>query len=140
MVGGDDLIKLSLPSGPLTEQSVRDLAMMANDQRQILLGRWASNWARAKTAQRYELVLEWFERIRLHPLVKKGFKAIIGQDKEFVLNELGSFKRQMASYARYAGFMRFLLDEAETERLDSIAEIQRARQRKTVGEADYAYK
>lgn len=124
-IGEDDLSEFSLPTVVLTEQHIRDLAMMEDDRQQLLMAQWASNWAKAKTIEQYELALEWFQRAQIHPLIKGGFKMVVEQDKEFIVNELDSFKHQVDSYAQYAGFMHSLLDASESERLKIIAQEDR---------------
>ncbi|MDO8675402.1 MAG: hypothetical protein Q7K71_04725 [Candidatus Omnitrophota bacterium] len=122
-VDPDDLRELSLPGLPLTDQSLRDWLTLEASQADLVLGKIASQLARVKTMEQYDMALEFLNRALIHPSIREGHKMITRQALEFIVREKNSLASYRAGLGGYATVLGSVADVAEKRRLEIIRDL-----------------
>ena len=118
---------LSLPGSSFTEQNIRDLLSLREDERKRLISRWASQLAFTQTIDRYDQTIEVLKHALTHPLLEEAYKNIVSKGVDFLHQEKASLDREHQDIIKYADNMKYLLDAGEKERLEAIADINKMR-------------
>ncbi len=124
-VSQDELDKMSLPGVPLIEAQVRNIAMLDEGERYLAMARLASALAYVKTMDQYADMRRLLDRAREYPGIQNIYKPILQEHSRLAASEMAELESEKERLIQYADTMSFILDAADAERLNAIAETDR---------------
>jgi hypothetical protein len=129
-VSADSLIDFSMPGISFTEQYIRDLLAIDENERLILINHLAAQLAFVKTIRDYDLAIEWSRRALTHPSIEEAYKNVVRKGVIFLKQEEVSLKLNRQQLNQHDSVTKSLLGVASTEKLNSIVDTEHAKQGK----------
>ena len=118
------LSELSVFGVPMTEGQIRNIAMLNDISSYLAMNKIASQLAYLKAMDQYIKASEMLNRVMAHPAIESGYKTFLQSSADFVLGEIVALKEEKERLGQYADIMRAILDEADSQRLKSLALIK----------------
>lgn len=119
-VSGDSLTSLSLPNNPVTEEQIKDMALMPKAKQYIAISKLASGIAYFKTISKYRQAMDdLLEAIRA-PGLDDVQRGVLERDYDYLKEKLERFKEERQAYKDYNETVTGILSESEKEKLNAI--------------------
>jgi len=114
------LQELSLPNNPLTEEQIKDIALMPKAKRYIAASKIASDIAYFKTVNQCMQALDDLLEAMRAPGIDDVQREILQRDYAYLKEKLEGFKEERQLYRDYNQAMTGILSEAEREKLTAL--------------------
>jgi len=119
-VSGDSLKDLSLHNNPVTEEQVRDIALMPKAKQHIAVSKISSGIAYFKTISQYRQAMDDLLEAMRAPGLDDVQRGVLERDYNYLKEELERFKEERQIYKDYNEAMSGILSESEKEKLNTI--------------------
>lgn len=123
-VNDQQMSDLSVFGVPLTEGQVRNIVMLDDTTGYLAMNKIASELAYLKTLDQYSKAVEMLGRVMSHPAIEPGYKTLLKSSYDFAKQEIISLKEEKERLSQYADTMHTVLEEADRQRLKTIAWMQ----------------
>ncbi len=117
----------ALPGIPFTEQNVRDLSAMPQEQQWMLMGQLASQRAYLKTTEVYDTAIEWLRRTLHQPTLEEAYKNVVRKGVAFLEEERSSLEEQRRRARATAGSRHAMHDAIQAEKMHTVLEQKKSR-------------
>ncbi|TRZ47713.1 hypothetical protein D4Q80_04905 [bacterium] len=116
----DSLKDLSLPNNPVTEEQIRNIALMPKAKQYIAVSKIASDIAFFKTISKYRQALDDLLEAMRAPGLDDVQRGVLERDYNYLKEKLERFKEERQIYKDYNEVMAGILSESEKEKLNTI--------------------
>ena len=116
----DSLNSLSLASNPVTEEQVRDIALMPKAKQYIAISKLASGIAYFKTISKYRQAMDDLLEAMRAPGLDDVQRGVLERDYNYLKEKLERFKEERQAYKDYNETVSGILSESEKEKLNAI--------------------
>ncbi|MBI3602617.1 MAG: hypothetical protein HY209_06990 [Candidatus Omnitrophica bacterium] len=123
-VNPQTLSSLSVFGVPMTEGQVKNIAMLDHTTGYLAMHKIASELAYLKTIDQYTKASEMLNRVMAHPAIEPGYKTLLKNSHDFVQEEIVALRQEKERLSQYANTMHVILDEADRQRLKTLALIK----------------
>ena len=119
-ISTDSLNSLSLPNNPVTEEQIRDIALMPKAKQYIAVSKIASDIAFFKTISKYRQAMDDLLEAMRAPGLDDVQRGVLERDYNYLKEKLERFKEERQIYKDYNESMVGILSESEKEKLKTI--------------------
>lgn len=119
-VSSESLKELSLPNNPVTEEQIRNIALMPKAKQHIAIAKIASDIAFFKTIGKYRQAMEDLLEAMRAPGLDDVQRDVLERDYNYLKEKLERFKEERQIYKDYNEAMTGILSESEKEKLNAI--------------------
>ncbi len=116
-ISEERLKELSLPNNPLTEEQIRNIALMPKAKQYIALAKIASDLAYFKTLDKCQQAREDLLEAMRQPGIDDVQREVLQRDYNYLKERLGRFQEERQLYRNYNEAVAGVLSEAEKEKL-----------------------
>ena len=116
----DSLNSLSLPNNPVTEEQIRNIALMPRAKQYIAVSKIASDIAFFKTISKYRQAMDDLLEAMRAPGLDDVQRGVLERDYNYLKEKLERFKEERQIYKDYNESMAGILSESEKEKLNAI--------------------
>ncbi|MBU1871278.1 MAG: conjugal transfer protein TraH [Candidatus Omnitrophica bacterium] len=114
------LKELSLPNNPVTEEQIKNIALMPKAKQYIAISKIASDIAFFKTISKYRQALDDLLEAMRAPGLDDVQRGVLERDYNYLKEKLERFKEERQIYKDYNEVMAGILLESEKEKLNTI--------------------
>jgi len=114
------LKELSLPNNPLTQEQIKNIALMPKAKQYIALSKIASDLAFFKTVDKCRQVMDDLLEAMRAPGIDDVQREVLQRDYDYLKARLERFKEERQLYRDYNEAVRGILSEAEKEKLRTL--------------------
>ncbi len=119
-VSGDSLEDLSLHNNPVTEEQIRDIALMPKAKQYIAVSKISSDIAYFKTISQYRQAMDDLLEAMRAPGLDDVQRGVLERDYNYLKEKLERFKEEKQIYKDYNESVAGILSESEKEKLNTI--------------------
>ena len=119
-ISGDSLKDLSLPNNPVTEEQIKNIALMPKAKQYIAVSKISSDIAYFKTISQYRQAMDDLLEAMRVPGLDDVQRVVIERDYNYLKEKLERFKEERQIYKDYNEAMSGILSESEKEKLSTI--------------------
>ncbi len=119
-VSGDSLKDLSLHNNPVTEEQIRDIALMPKAKQYIAVSKISSDIAYFKTISQYRQAMDDLLEAMRAPGLDDVQRGVLERDYNYLKEKLERFKEEKQIYKDYNESVAGILSESEKEKLNTI--------------------
>ncbi len=119
-VSTDSLKDLSLQNNPVTEEQVRDIALMPKAKQYIAVSKISSDIAYFKTISQYRQAMDDLLEAMRAPGLDDVQRGVLERDYNYLKEKLERFKEERQIYKDYNEAVAGILSESEKEKLNTI--------------------
>ena len=119
-ISGDSLQDLSLPNNPVTEEQIKNIALMPKAKQYIAVSRIASDISFFKTIAKYRQAMDDLLEAMRTPGLDDVQRGVLERDYNYLKEKLERFKEERQIYKDYNEAMAGILSESEKEKLNTI--------------------
>jgi len=119
-VSGDSLKDLSLHNNPVTEEQIRDIALMPKAKQYIAVSKISSDIAYFKTISQYRQAMDDLLEAMRAPGLDDVQRGVLERDYNYLKEKLERFKEEKQIYKDYNEAVAGILSESEKEKLNTI--------------------
>jgi len=119
-ISGDSLKDLSLHNNPVTEEQVRNIALMPKAKQYIAVSKLSSDIAYFKTISQYRQAMDDLLEAMRAPGLDDVQRGVLERDYNYLKEKLERFKEERQIYKDYNEAMTGILSESEKEKLSTI--------------------
>lgn len=119
-VSGDSLKDLSLHNNPVTEEQIRDIALMPKAKQYIAVSKISSDISYFKTISQYRQAMDDLLEAMRAPGLDDVQRGVLERDYNYLKEKLERFKEERQIYKDYNEAMSGILSESEKEKLNTI--------------------
>jgi len=119
-VSEDSLTNLSLPNNPVTDEQIRDIALMPKAKQYIAISKLASGIAYFKTISKYRQAMDDLLEAMRAPGLDDVQRGVLERDYNYLKEKLERFKEERQVYKDYNETVTGILSESEKEKLKTI--------------------
>ena len=119
-VSEDSLTSLSLPNNSVTEEQIRDIALMSKAKQYIAISKFASGIAYFKTISKYRQAMDDLLEAMRAPGLDDVQRGVLERDYDYLKEKLERFKEERQIYKDYNETVTGILSESEKEKLNTI--------------------
>ncbi|MGD0336330.1 MAG: conjugal transfer protein TraH [Candidatus Omnitrophota bacterium] len=120
-VSSDSLKDLSLHNNPVTEEQIRDIALMPKAKQYIAVSKISSDIAYFKTISQYRQAMDDLLEAMRAPGLDDVQRGVLERDYNYLKEKLERFKEERQIYKDYNETVTGILSESEKEKLNTIA-------------------
>jgi len=120
VISGDSLKELSLANNPVTEEQIRNIALMPKAKQYIAISKIASDIAFFKTISQYRQAMDDLLEAMRAPGLDDVQRGVLERDYNYLKEKLERFKEERQIYKDYNEAMSGILSESEKEKLNTI--------------------
>ena len=120
-ISGDSLKGLSLPNNPVTEEQIKNIALMPKAKQYIAVSKISSDIAYFKTISQYRQAMDDLLEAMRAPGLDDVQRGVLERDYNYLKEKLERFKEERQIYKDYNEAMSGILSESEKEKLNTIA-------------------
>ncbi|MBI4706889.1 MAG: conjugal transfer protein TraH [Candidatus Omnitrophica bacterium] len=119
-VSSDSLKGLSLHNNPVTEEQIRDIALMPKAKQYIAISKISSDIAYFKTVSQYRQAMDDLLEAMRAPGLDDVQRGVLERDYNYLKEKLERFKEEREIYKDYNEAVAGILSESEKEKLNTI--------------------
>jgi hypothetical protein len=119
-VSGDSLKEVSLPNNPVTEEQIRNIALMPKAKQYIAIAKISSDIAYFKTITKYRQAMDDLLEAMRAPGLDDVQRGVLERDYNYLKEKLERFKEERQIYKDYNEAIAGILSESEKEKLNTI--------------------
>ncbi|OIO34468.1 MAG: hypothetical protein AUJ70_00990 [Candidatus Omnitrophica bacterium CG1_02_40_15] len=119
-ISSDSLKELSLPNNPVTEEQIRNIALMPKAKQYIAIAKISSDIAYFKTITKYRQAMDDLLEAMRAPGLDDIQRGVLERDYNYLKEKLERFKEERQIYKDYNEAMAGILSESEKEKLNTI--------------------
>ena len=119
-ISGDSLQDLSLPNNPVTEEQIKNIALMPKAKQYIAVSRIASDISFFKTIAKYRQAMDDLLEAMRTPGLDDVQRGVLERDYNYLKEKLERFKEEKQIYKDYNETIIGILSESEKEKLNII--------------------
>jgi hypothetical protein len=119
-ISSDSLKELSLPNNPVTEEQIRNIALMPKAKQYIAIAKISSDIAFFKTIAKYRQVMDDLLEAMRAPGLDDVQRGVLERDYNYLKEKLERFKEERQIYKDYNEAVAGILSESEKEKLNTI--------------------
>jgi len=119
-VSTDSLNNLSLPNNPVTEEQIKNIALMPKAKQYIAVSKIASDIAFFKTVSKYRQAMDDLLEAMRAPGLDDVQRGVLERDYNYLKEKLERFKEERQIYKDYNESITGILSESEKEKLNTI--------------------
>ena len=119
-ISGDSLKDLSLPNNPVTEEQIKNIALMPKAKQYIAVSKIASDISFFKTIAKYRQAMDDLLEAMRTPGLDDVQRGVLERDYNYLKEKLERFKEERQIYKDYNEAMAGILSESEKEKLNTI--------------------
>ena len=119
-ISGDSLKDLSLPNNPVTEEQIKNIALMPKAKQYIAVSKISSDIAYFKTISQYRQAMDDLLEAMRAPGLDDVQRGVLERDYNYLKEKLERFKEERQIYKDYNEAMSGILSESEKEKLSTI--------------------
>lgn len=119
-ISGDSLRGLSLPNNPVTEEQIKNIALMPKAKQYIAVSKIASDISFFKTIAKYRQAMDDLLEAMRAPGLDDAQRGVLERDYNYLKEKLERFKEERQIYKDYNEAMSGILSESEKEKLNTI--------------------
>jgi hypothetical protein len=119
-ISTDSLKELSLPNNPVTEEQIRNIALMPKAKQYIAIAKISSDIAYFKTITKYRQAMDDLLESMRAPGLDDVQRGVLEWDYNYLKEKLERFKEERQIYKDYNEAMAGILSEFEKEKLNTI--------------------
>ena len=119
-ISGDSLKELSLPNNPITEEQIKNIALMPKAKQYIAVAKISSDIAYFKTIAKYRQAMDDLLEAMRAPGLDDVQRGVLERDYNYLKEKLERFKEERQIYKDYNEAIAGILSESEKEKLSTI--------------------
>ncbi len=119
-IPSDALQELSLPNNPVTQEQIRDIALMPKSKQYIAVSKISSDIAYYKTIAKYRQAMDDLLEAMRAPGLDDVQRGVLQRDYDYLKEKLERFKEERQIYRDYNEAVAGILSESEKEKLNTI--------------------
>jgi len=119
-ISGDSLKDLSLPNNPVTEEQIKNIALMPKAKQYIAVSKISSDIAYFKTISQYRQAMDDLLEAMRAPGLDDVQRGVLERDYNYLKEKLERLKEERQIYKDYNEAMTGILSESEKEKLNTI--------------------
>ncbi len=119
-VSSDSLKELSLPNNPVTEEQIKNIALMPKAKQYIAIAKISSDIAYFKTISQYRQAIDDLLEAMRAPGLDDVQRGVLERDYNYLKEKLERFKEEREIYKDYNESVAGILSESEKEKLNII--------------------
>ncbi|MBU1998232.1 MAG: conjugal transfer protein TraH [Candidatus Omnitrophica bacterium] len=119
-VSGDSLKDLALYNNPVTEEQIRDIALMPKAKQYIAVSKISSDIAYFKTISQYRQAMDDLLEAMRAPGLDDVQRGVLERNYNYLKEKLEKFKEERQIYKDYNESMTGILSESAKEKLNTI--------------------
>ena len=119
-ISTDSLNNLSLSNNPVTEEQVKDIALMPKSKQYIAISKLAAGIAYFKTISKYRQAMDDLLEAMRAPGLDDVQRGVLERDYNYLKEKLDRFKEERQAYKDYNETVSGILSESEKEKLNAI--------------------
>jgi hypothetical protein len=119
-VSSDSLKELSLPNNPVTEEQIKNIALMPKAKQYIAIAKISSDIAYFKTITQYRQAMDDLLEAMRAPGLDDVQRGVLERDYNYLKEKLERFKEEREIYKDYNESVAGILSESEKEKLNII--------------------
>ncbi len=119
-ISGDSLKDLSLHNNPVTEEQIKNIALMPKAKQYIAVSKITSDIAYFKTISKYRQAMDDLLEAMRAPGLDDVQRGVLERDYNYLKEKLERFKEERQIYKDYNEAMAGILSESEKEKLNTI--------------------
>jgi len=116
----DSLKELSLPNNPVTEEQIKNIALMPKAKQYIAVAKISSDIAYFKTIAKYRQAMDDLLEAMRAPGLDDVQRGVLERDYNYLKEKLERFKEERQIYKDYNEAIAGILSESEKEKLTTI--------------------
>ncbi|PIP19176.1 MAG: hypothetical protein COX41_04245, partial [Candidatus Omnitrophica bacterium CG23_combo_of_CG06-09_8_20_14_all_41_10] len=116
----DSLKELSLPNNPVTEEQIKNIALMPKAKQYIAVAKISSDIAYFKTIAKYRQAMDDLLEAMRAPGLDDVQRGILERNYNYLKEKLERFKEERQIYKDYNEAIAGILSESEKEKLTTI--------------------
>ncbi len=120
VISGDSLKELSLANNPVTEEQIRNIALMPKAKQYIAVSKISSDIAYFKTIAQYRQAMDDLLEAMRAPGLDDVQRGVLQRDYDYLKEKLERFKEERQIYKDYNEAVAGILSESEKEKLNTI--------------------
>jgi len=119
-ISSDSLKELSLPNNPVTEEQIKNIALMPKAKQYIAIAKISSDIAYFKTITKYRQAMDDLLEAMRSPGLDDVQRTVLERDYDYLKEKLERFKEERQIYKDYNEAVADILSESEKEKLNAI--------------------
>ena len=119
-ISTDSLNNLSLSNNPVTEEQIKDIALMSKAKQYIAISKLAAGIAYFKTISKYRQAMDDLLEAMRAPGLDDVQRGVLERDYNYLKEKLERFKEERQAYKDYNETVSGILSESEKEKLNAI--------------------
>ncbi len=119
-ISSDSLKELSLPNNPVTEEQIKNIALMPKAKQYIAIAKISSDIAYFKTIAKYRQAMDDLLEAMRAPNLDDVQRGVLERDYNYLKEKLERFKEERQIYKDYNESVAGILSESEKEKLNTI--------------------
>ena len=119
-ISTDSLNNLSLLNNPVTEEQIKNIALMPKSKQYIAISKLAAGIAYFKTISKYRQAMDDLLEAMRAPGLDDVQRGVLERDYNYLKEKLDRFKEERQAYKDYNETVSGILSESEKEKLNAI--------------------
>lgn len=119
-ISTDLLNNLSLSNNPVTEEQIKDIALMPKSKQYIAISKLAAGIAYFKTISKYRQAMDDLLEAMRAPGLDDVQRGVLERDYNYLKEKIDRFKEERQAYKDYNETVSGILSESEKEKLNAI--------------------
>jgi len=119
-ISNDSLKELSLPNNPVTEEQIKNIALMPKAKQYIAIAKISSDIAYFKTITKYRQAMDDLLEAMRAPGLDDVQRGVLERNYNYLKEKLERFKEERQIYKDYNESVAGILSESEKEKLNTI--------------------
>ena len=119
-ISNNSLKELSLPNNPVTEEQIKNIALMPKAKQYIAIAKISSDIAYFKTIAKYRQAMDDLLEAMRAPGLDDVQRGVLERDYNYLKEKLERFKEERQIYKDYNESVAGILSESEKEKLNTI--------------------